>query len=737
MIRQFIAQLLILLTLGQVLMGADYYVSTTGNAANAGTKASPWTWECACDDSCNTNLAPGDTVWVRAGTYTTRCEVGNVDGDTNNRITFRAYPGERVIHDYQSVTPVITYGIELLNTSSFIDFRDIWTINSDTDRTVSSGTSVMRPGGVANRGNTNRFINMVLDNTGRGMDSWVQNGAFGRSDFIMSLIAGNGHQAETTGLTHSHYAQNSGDYITFYGIVALWPYSACMQFYGTASATVRRGIFDSGLCVWPGYPQDPDADNQGYDFASIGGNAGATDVVIRNYTFWSNQGIPQSVRASYEAGAVLLTIEDSLIAGLYSLQLEAVVPGFTTSGNKYYGQLRRAALGETKTVTGGFQGSPAKFYLADTAVALAYSSAHPNETFRATFSGATGSWTALNTSFDVVPTARVDAARNITSVTKGNPTLLGLNSSDAGWNNGELISLTGFTGDFAPLNGLKTVITGTSTTVTVGVDSTAYSGTYSSGASGNDFSEFTLKAVGTGTPFDCPACGNLTGTVQMQYALAPDASDTQNNNFPTTGQDIKYAKHELLPNVSRVYVNTWAAGTTDVDIDCTQTNIEDDVPIEIVDLFNYRDTTPWSSGMCAAGAISNVTLPNTGDPHSAPYDDNLLDGVLGVQTTPVPHPPKQMAAFELRRQWNSNVSETTVGVPAKVGTTSATVRSGYKNRDGTYTFGEFPTVVVTCSASPNCTASFPQPLGPVYYWIEYNTGATFRTAESPAKAVAN
>jgi hypothetical protein len=730
----------ILLLCAMPMAAADYYISASGSSSNSGTLASPWTMECVVNtENCTgLNIQPGDVYWIRGGTYTGRYVWATMNGNSSNRITFRAYPGERPIFDYQSTTPVITYGMELLSTTSYIDLIGLWPTHTGTDRTVSSATSVMRPGGVANRGDNNRIIYFTLDNTGRGLDSWVQNGAFGNSLYAMSLIAGNGHQAETTGLTHSHYAQNAGDYITFHGIVALWPYSACMQFYGTASSIVRRGIFDSGLCVWPGYPQDPDADNQGYDFASIGGNAGATDVTISNYTFWSNQGIPQSVRASFEAGSSGLTIQNSLIAGLYSLQLEAVVPGFTSTNNKYYGQLRRAALGETKTVTGGFQGSPAKFYFSEAAVALAYSADHPNNSFRATISGATGSWTGINATWDVVPTARVDSGRDVTSVTKGSPTLLGLNNSNAGWNNGELISLSGFTGDFTPLNGLHRVVTGTSNTVTIAVDSTAYSGTYSSGASGNDFSEFTLKAVGTGTPFDCPACGNLTGTVQMQYALAPDPSDTQSNSFPTTGQDIKYAKHAALPNVARAYVLTWAAATTTVTLDCAQLGFENGVPLEIVDLFNYRSTSPWvAEATCSSGQIANITLPTTGDPHSAPYDDNLYDATFDVQTTPVPHPPKQMAAFEVRRRQTYR-SATSINFRGITSGATTLVQSGYRLSDGSYSWGELPSSVVACTSGSLCTASIPQSIGDAYYrLIHRNSGGSTILTTNALKARAN
>jgi hypothetical protein len=45
---------------------ADYYVATTGSANAAGTMAAPWTFAKAISA---TGAGPGDTVYVRGGTY--------------------------------------------------------------------------------------------------------------------------------------------------------------------------------------------------------------------------------------------------------------------------------------------------------------------------------------------------------------------------------------------------------------------------------------------------------------------------------------------------------------------------------------------------------------------------------------------------------------------------------------------------------------------------------------------
>jgi len=82
------------------LVAADFYVSTGGNDANPGTANLPWrTIQKAADV-----LAPGDTVYVRAGTYSEVVTV-NVSGLDGAPVTFRNFPGENVSVDASGQVP--------------------------------------------------------------------------------------------------------------------------------------------------------------------------------------------------------------------------------------------------------------------------------------------------------------------------------------------------------------------------------------------------------------------------------------------------------------------------------------------------------------------------------------------------------------------------------------------------------------------------------------------------------
>jgi len=83
-----------------------YYISTTGNDGNAGTEASPWRnpWTVS-----TRTFSPGDTIYVKVGTYTLtvqawtgyNCSTVRItsSGTSGNPITIRNYPGDTVTFD--------------------------------------------------------------------------------------------------------------------------------------------------------------------------------------------------------------------------------------------------------------------------------------------------------------------------------------------------------------------------------------------------------------------------------------------------------------------------------------------------------------------------------------------------------------------------------------------------------------------------------------------------------------
>src|SRR5580692_4730184 len=80
---------------------SSFYVSTTGDDANAGTKGAPWrTIQHAADTA-----QAGSTVNVLGGVYQERVTI-NVSGNASDGfITFRSNPGETAVIDGEQFTP--------------------------------------------------------------------------------------------------------------------------------------------------------------------------------------------------------------------------------------------------------------------------------------------------------------------------------------------------------------------------------------------------------------------------------------------------------------------------------------------------------------------------------------------------------------------------------------------------------------------------------------------------------
>lgn len=95
---------------------ATYYVSPGGNDSNPGTEAQPWlTIQKAAD-----TLTAGDTVYIRAGTYSEQVIAQNA-GSAGNYITYASYPGERVTVDGDGISlPTWETGLFVIEDISYI-----------------------------------------------------------------------------------------------------------------------------------------------------------------------------------------------------------------------------------------------------------------------------------------------------------------------------------------------------------------------------------------------------------------------------------------------------------------------------------------------------------------------------------------------------------------------------------------------------------------------------------------
>jgi hypothetical protein len=159
-----------------------WYVAASGSPSGDGSAAHPW--DLATALAGGHGVAPGDTIWVRGGTY--RGEFTNwLDGQSGRNIVVRQYPGERATIDGD----VVLHG-------SYITLWDLEIMNSNPVATSKMGINVRSPG--------TKLINLVVHDAGMsGIGFWVE---APNSEVYGSIIYNNGTH---NNLDHGIYFQNT------------------------------------------------------------------------------------------------------------------------------------------------------------------------------------------------------------------------------------------------------------------------------------------------------------------------------------------------------------------------------------------------------------------------------------------------------------------------------------------------------------------------------------------------
>ncbi|MDF7799095.1 Ig-like domain-containing protein [Pontiellaceae bacterium B1224] len=88
-------EMLLVVGAASVSAGMDYFVSTAGSDTNDGTLAGPF----ASIQHAVDQMAPGDTCYIRGGTYREVVDLAGVAGSSGNPITLTAYQDETVTLD--------------------------------------------------------------------------------------------------------------------------------------------------------------------------------------------------------------------------------------------------------------------------------------------------------------------------------------------------------------------------------------------------------------------------------------------------------------------------------------------------------------------------------------------------------------------------------------------------------------------------------------------------------------
>jgi len=151
-----------LLCLGMVnqAAGGEFFVAPSGLPQGDGSRLQPWNFETALADNTKTQnvnhvVKPGDTIWLRGGTYGygSNVYVCSLNGASNNPITVRQYPGERAIIDGG------------ISTTTLGGWTTFWGFEI-TCSTARTNIYANRPAGLSLATLSHKAINLIVHDSG-------------------------------------------------------------------------------------------------------------------------------------------------------------------------------------------------------------------------------------------------------------------------------------------------------------------------------------------------------------------------------------------------------------------------------------------------------------------------------------------------------------------------------------------------------------------------------------------
>jgi len=344
--------LLLVITAASRSFGATYYVAPTGLDLNPGSLAQPWG---TIQKAANV-LAPGDTVYVRAGIYA-KVTV-NVSGSAaGGYVTFSNYPGETPVIDATGVNPPDDddTGLFLLESRSYVIITGFELRNYKTTSTVPTPAGIFLNGACQHVQILNCNIHDIWSTGG---DTNNSGNAFGLAVYGSSttpatdlVVDGNDVHDLKTGssesmtfngnvtnfqVTNNTVHDNNNIGIDFIGFEGTCPDPAQDQ--------ARDGVCADNT-VWNISSQD----NQAYpnlDYSADGLYCDGSTGVILEYNIVHDTDIPVEL-ASEHAGKLTsaITVRDNFIysnrqtglfLGGYASSGTGGTEGCTITGNTFY-----------------------------------------------------------------------------------------------------------------------------------------------------------------------------------------------------------------------------------------------------------------------------------------------------------------------------------------------------------------------------------------------------------------
>ena len=315
---------------------ASFYASPTGTTSTAvgtGTITNPWALQTALAQPAA--VRPGDTIWLRGGTYRGKY-VSYLTGTSTAPIVVRSYPGEWARIDSGVGTPGMKEILSIAGSYSW--FWGFEIMSSDPKRQSSQDgswpTDINRGACV---GTTNgvgaKLINLVCHDAAEGFELWQESSnleAYG------NIVYNNGWRGATDrGHGHGFYAQNASGSKFIRDNIILQSYDINVQIYGSA-APLNNFTVDGNVVYQAAKVMSGGAALE----LIFGGDQVATNAVFTNNAVYSKDG--RGVNFGYGSGMRPATVTGNVVTSsgyAVAATFNDTLDVLTMTGNRFWGQV--------------------------------------------------------------------------------------------------------------------------------------------------------------------------------------------------------------------------------------------------------------------------------------------------------------------------------------------------------------------------------------------------------------
>jgi hypothetical protein len=266
----------------QVALAAEYYVAPNATADGSGTRGSPWTLATALAHP--PGVRPGDTIWLRGGTYHGGFK-STLAGTAELPIVVRTFPGERVTIDTAGGAGAAQNGDPYFRVHGchtwYVGFRIMCSDPGSRISIQTGSTPAVRRGGIHTKGDNNSFINLVVHDLDAGPGMWGE-GAGGL--LYGCVIYNNGWLGPDRGHGHGVYVQNEHGIKVIAENIIFNQFGSGIHAFGSQKAHLRglrfvgNVIFNSGGAQGGSQPAEREI--------LVGGATPASDIrLTENFTY--------------------------------------------------------------------------------------------------------------------------------------------------------------------------------------------------------------------------------------------------------------------------------------------------------------------------------------------------------------------------------------------------------------------------------------------------------------------